>query len=406
MAEQNESQPDLSKPLSRWNAPHWAMMNGIAAALDAADWCVLCAIYAHLPNVEPGLSRLAALSGRAPSTVKASRKRLRAWGLIDYAEGLGGNHYETATKYTCADVRQQAVVSDVLTRIDRADHRPGRTSTGSAIGPVPGRLSTGYGADDRPPTGPTIDPKVRNRSSQLSSQVSTQEGAADAAPPPSPASQTQSQADVPTAPTASRKQKGLTDAQKDAIASDRSGVTLAAYLLHGGGAIGLPRESWKSLPPTPTHWAPRSGDTTRPDPDCSTTGLAGYIAYKLAAARVADGQNLKLPDISKLCGVVKKLRTRMTQDAIVGHIDRISANWPAIKSALSWMATPPPLDELLLHNRHVIEQSDRLAAGLTPTTDTQRSVSPISTREDFIRARREGKYAKFYANQPGYADAA
>lgn len=406
MAEQNESQPDLTKPLSRWNAPHWAMMHGVAAALDAADWCVLCAIYAHLPNVEPGLSRLAALSGRATSTVKASRKRLRAYGLIDYADSFGGNHFETSTKYTCADIRQQAVVTDVLARINGADYRPGRASTGSAIDPVPGRLSTGYGADDRPPTGPTIAPKVRNRSSQPSSQVSSQERAAVAAPPSSPASPTQSQAEVPAAPTASRKQKGLTDAQKDAITSDRSGVTLAAYLLHGGGAIGLTRESWKSLPPTPTHWAPRTGDATRPDPDCSTTGLAGYIAYKLAAARVADGQEIKLPDIGKLCGVVRNLRTRMTQDAIVGHIDRITTNWPSIKSALSWMNALPPLDELLLQCRHVIEQSDRLAAGRTTTPNNQRSVSPISTREDFIRARKEGKYAKFYANQSAYTDAA
>lgn len=32
MNEQNDL--DLSKPLSRWNATDWAMMNGIAAALE------------------------------------------------------------------------------------------------------------------------------------------------------------------------------------------------------------------------------------------------------------------------------------------------------------------------------------------------------------------------------------
>lgn len=156
-----------------------------------------------------------------------------------------------------------------------------------------------------------------------------------------------------------------------AVTSDKSGVALAAWLLHGADAIGKPPEAWKSLRPGRAHWAAKSRDTTRTDPDCKASQLAGYVAYKLAGARVADGQPIVMPDLAKLGRVVKTLRERMTQDELVGHIDRITANWPSIKAALHWMDTPPPLDELLLHNSHVMDLSRRLAAGQNIATPQQ-----------------------------------
>src|SRR5688572_13931720 len=96
-------EPDLSKHLTRWSAPHWAMKHGICAALGGdARWAVLSALYAHLPNVRPGRGRLEEWTGKARSTVDAARQSLRDVGLIDFQENAGGR--KKTTEYVLADV--------------------------------------------------------------------------------------------------------------------------------------------------------------------------------------------------------------------------------------------------------------------------------------------------------------
>lgn len=138
---------DLTKPLSRFDASYWAMKHGVAASIDAADWSVLCAIYLHLPDAQLGKGSLEILSGRAESTVKVSRKRLREFGLIDYPESTGGE--KTGTLYIVSDIRRLDVVEGILQRIQGAANRPGRRSTGPTIAPV-------QSADARKPADPEL----------------------------------------------------------------------------------------------------------------------------------------------------------------------------------------------------------------------------------------------------------
>jgi hypothetical protein len=100
--------PILDKPLSRWNAPYWAMANGIAAGLNAADWSVLCALYFHLPKAIPGVRRISRLSGRSESTVCEALKRLGDFGLIEYTMSDRGRRLRTSMRV--ADPRLSATV--------------------------------------------------------------------------------------------------------------------------------------------------------------------------------------------------------------------------------------------------------------------------------------------------------
>jgi len=137
--------PRLHEPLKCFDAGFWAFRNGICAALGGgAAWALLSALYNHLPNVKVGTRRLADESGLSLATVKVARRRLRAVGLIDYADSAGGDNRQAATTvYRLADVRRDNIAVDCCQRI------AGEVTAKSAAGPAAPAVPA-YSADDPP----------------------------------------------------------------------------------------------------------------------------------------------------------------------------------------------------------------------------------------------------------------
>jgi hypothetical protein len=109
--------PDLTKPLSRWNAIYWAQAHGIQAALKSdARWAVFEALAFHLPNVEPGAGRLEAITGLSGRKLWDAKKALRRVGLIDYADSKGGRNQTTKYK-AVADTRNAALCQKIVAAI-------------------------------------------------------------------------------------------------------------------------------------------------------------------------------------------------------------------------------------------------------------------------------------------------
>jgi hypothetical protein len=162
------------------------MERGITAALDPAAWSVLCAIYHHLPNVKPGKGRLESLSGRSKATVQSNRKFLRAVGLIDYEDNVGGR--ANTTKYTVADIRRNEVAIEILARLKGVNEHPlsnnkggnGKllccTEKGSMVDQKGSTISH-KGVNPKSEKGSMVDPEVRNVSSQ--DKCATEERAVD-----------------------------------------------------------------------------------------------------------------------------------------------------------------------------------------------------------------------------------
>jgi hypothetical protein len=329
---QKQDEPDLTKPLSRFNAAYWAMMRGVAAKLDAADWSVLCAIYCHLPNPEFGKGRLERLSGRSPTTVKTSRKRLRKFGLIDYAEHSGGYHRNASTKYTCADIRLIEIADRVLARIDGADDRPGQSPTGSTIAPVPGQPLAPYRVDDRPRTGATIAPKVLNEalngSSQGSSAALRCAGEGASAPGASDNSNPL-EAEGKDQSNAKPKAKGskLTPLEVERICASLDSMT--RYLLYGLPGVHEPGDHHQ---PGTVNWrrfakSPQDGGVA----EWTTSAFMGYFWWRASTWHAERGHSLSLPQWGRLAGDIKNLQKSMTPSALFLYINAVVQFFDLIK---------------------------------------------------------------------------
>src|SRR5438552_2425620 len=110
-------QPDLTKPLSRFNSLYFAVMHGVAAALECdARWAVFSALCCHLPNVAPGKDRIERLTGLSRSTVWSATKALKAVGLIDYDDTNRGGLRRTNC-YRIADIRQPDIAAQIVAKI-------------------------------------------------------------------------------------------------------------------------------------------------------------------------------------------------------------------------------------------------------------------------------------------------
>lgn len=174
------------------------------------------------------------------------------------------------------------------------------------------------------------------------------------------------------APAATTKAKGrgsqastrprLTDNQLKLISHDF--WAMVGYLLHGPAAIGIPKEQWSTLPPSPTNWSPKARNP-KPDSNASAPMLAAYYWAMVCWARHSRGEVLELPNFGKLVGIVKTLRSRMTQDDLVARIECIGSRWSEILASLAWMNTPPQLNETTIANGKVVERCNVLLRGGT-----------------------------------------
>jgi biotin operon repressor len=386
---------DLSKPLSRWNAPHWAMRNGIAAALKSdARWAVLEALFTYLPNVRPGKDAIESMTGLSRASVWRATKALKAVGLINYDDQNRGG-YRLTNQYVLADIRRPEVVKAVLEVIAKPSH-------GDTVSPL-----NGLTMKQKPSHGETktvsllnenrltMSPEVLNRSTQSSSQVSTQEGPAVAVLPSSPASPATSKAEEVrrTVPTASKRSGKLTDEQKVLLCSSPDAMT--AWFCFGWPAVGKSQADWSAAgPPSQTNWAPRSGDYSQPESDVDISALAAWAWIKISHARGSSGLPVTLPNLSKLIGVVKPISDRMTRQQLIDHVIRVTDRWPEIQSPLGRFGQSLILDETILAVPQVLAQSERLAAGQNLTQNNQ-PVSPLLEKPDF--SKRSVKYAHAYA---------
>ena len=180
-----------------------------------------------------------------------------------------------------------------------------------------------------------------------------------------------------------RSARVLSDEDKTAIR--QSAYTIAAYYLFGMPAVGKSPAMWAGLAPSVTNWAPSreswapTGQRILPESGVGLPALAAYAWYRFSFARQALKLPIGLPAFGKLLGVVKALRARMTQEEVVGHIDRIANNWPAIQSALGTWGAGLALDEGTLGIPQVIAQSDKLAAGQSLTPAASFGRFPVST---------------------------
>lgn len=159
------------------------------------------------------------------------------------------------------------------------------------------------------------------------------------------------------------KPRGLTDL--DLLAVRQNPTTISAYYLFGLEAVGKPPAEWAKLglAPAPTNWSPITGDYGRPEAGVGLAALAAYAWYRLSCARFNAGVPLGLPAFGRLLGVVKALRSRMTEGEVVEHIDRITANWPAIQAALGNWGASLTLDEGTLGIPQILAQGERLKVG-------------------------------------------
>jgi hypothetical protein len=369
--------PDPTKPLSRFNAPYWAMMYGIAAALEPAEWKVLCAIYAHLPNVEPGCGRLELLAGVSPATVKRARKRLKRVGLIGYPDDHRGGSHDATTHYDVADIREAAVAAVVVERITGATKNPVATEVivnGVQGEPRTGLMTNPHGDQDEPRTGVIMNLKVRKRSTQVSSQGKSETAAplgpgGPVLPPAGSGSFEKEPAEgvPPSTPTAGKQWESLTDEQIRTVRSDIN--ALASFYLFGRNGIGVAPDRWPTMTAiSNTNWAPATRNYSKPEPTIKLPALAAYCWCRIMCARAAVGQPLDLPAFGKLSGVVSNLRKRMTHDDILALVDCIGAKWPTICKALpQWWTTQPALDETILNNAEVRKLCDQIGRGQTLT---------------------------------------
>lgn len=181
---ESSNEPDLTKPFSRWNAPYWAMMHGVAAALEHSEWKLLSALYTFLPDVHPGKGRLEARAGISKNSVKRGRRRLRELGLINFPENLlGGDRSETTTQYELTDIRQPTVAAKIVAKITGAmmardqstEHSAQRTEhPGAMMGSDTGAVVAPPRGHDGPDTGAIVAPKVHNQSPQVRTQDKAQ----------------------------------------------------------------------------------------------------------------------------------------------------------------------------------------------------------------------------------------
>ena len=281
---------------------------------------------------------------------------------------------------------------------------------------------TPVGGHHDPVKGVTMTPEVHKVSSQPSTQGSTQDKSATlegAMPPLSNATQslpvsdaaekTGSNPHTPTAtqPTSSHipgntpkhdsitndntaitpakvsKARGpLTDAQLIQIKGDIT--SHAGYWLYGPATAGLTREQWNGMTPSKTNWSTTTLNFSKPEADCSISAFAAYAWYRIQCTRNSVNQSLELPAFPKLCGVIKSLLTRMTRAEIIAQVDTLATQWPKIVAALSWMSSPPTLDETILTNGKVKEVIDRINRGENVTPPTANKPAITMTDADSI----------------------
>ena len=110
--------PDMTRPLSRFNAMYWAMTYRIAAALGATDWAVLCALYQHLPNIKVGTKSIAKMAGVSAASVKRARKQFERVGLMICTRPVSRDLKETI-HYQAADIRHVSVASAIVERLKK-----------------------------------------------------------------------------------------------------------------------------------------------------------------------------------------------------------------------------------------------------------------------------------------------
>ena len=165
----------------------------------------------------------------------------------------------------------------------------------------------------------------------------------------------------PAKPRGAGKQKSKPLSDEDMNAIRVSPLTIAAYYLFGRDAVGKPQSDWAKMSPSNTNWAP-SADYSRPDAGVDLPALAAYVWFRTMCGRLASKEPLSLPSFGKILGVIRNLRKRMPQAELVGHIDRITKNWPAIRESLAWMSSLS-LDEGVLGRAEVLAASDRLGRG-------------------------------------------
>ncbi len=349
--------PDLSKPLSRWSAPYWAIINGIAAHLEATEWKVLCALYAHLPNVRPGQGRIEALAGVSSASVKRARKRLKEVGLISYPENQTGGDRTMTTDYSLADIRSADIHAAVISKLTGVIENGAHDDRGQDE-PRTRVTMNPHGDHDEPPTGVTMNPKVLNSSTQGSSQVKSEALAADAAPPSHPASQQTSKADRTQTSTALKRTK-LTDEQKILICSNRD--SMLAYYCFGPDAIGKPASMWAAAGKlSPTNWAPTTAAYAEPESGVGLPAVAAWTWLRLCQARRRLGLNVSLPKFEKFLGVVKSVTSRLTHAQFVAIVNTVSDRWPEIQRALGEWGRKLNLDETILNVSQVQAEAERL----------------------------------------------
>lgn len=341
---------------------HLPEMTGAEAKVYLALWTRYNTTTGQL---NPSLERLAADTGLTVTGVKVAARGLRAKGLAS-SERTGRENYWTLTPIT-ADGTKSATSESAESGLSASAPVSDGPETGLSDGPETGLSdSPESGPSDRPETGPQTTTSIKN---QRTRKRRAGARAGRFAPGLPPASRGSCEAEgVPTPPATQTKNAGtekptrLNDDLKPLVKSDLTAH--AGYWLFGSAAVGKSPDQWAGLAPTQTNWAPISRDFAKPEPEAKGDALAAYCWYRLMCARASVGQPLDLPPFPKLAGIVRRLRRdRMTQDELVGYVDRIAQHWPAILAALSWMSPLPVPNETTLNSTHVRTLCDKLARG-------------------------------------------
>lgn len=325
----NEDEPDFTKPLSRFNAPVWAMKHGIAAAFKSdARWAVLQALFTFLPNVYPGKDKIEELTGLSHATVWRAIKDLKAVGLINYAPNLGGS--KNTNSYEIADIRLPEIAEAIVKRIPVTEqsHRK-RVSQRNGF---PMKHEPSHGETSK---GLTMSPEVHN----ISTQERTTPAADTAVPSSSSSGDSFGDGNIPSGnPNAQIKRKVIGKLQSNLTAEEMNKICshveyMTRYLLFGKDAV--EHENPKSLPPTRYNWRRHGG--TMEDPKADNWTLEEFMAfywYRVSYYRTKNGMKLTLPNWGKLKKQFAILLDTVPKADLFNRIQLITDHFDYIQKSL------------------------------------------------------------------------
>jgi hypothetical protein len=399
---------------------------------------LLPVLMTHFPNIKPAVATLARRLGKSCSSIQRTTRSLANAGLLVRVRSSSGGRFTDTNEWRMAEWDEPGVRAALVVSLTG---RIGATGSGDATGSVgdAGSVDAGAGvAPVRPQPSHGCDPSPRVDATQRmrrEGREETGEGKEEIAAAPlagcagtpaesplgvageepggeaveavapglpgevspvvmpgegvvcSPAVAQPLAGQVPGAkgqPAARKgragKPAGLSDDQKRIVSS--SMTAMIGYWRFGAGAVGKAVEDWSGLASQPTDWAPRGPDFRLPEPDVGVPALAAWYWTRACRVRAQLGQPIGLPAFPKLCGVVKQLRERMTQEDLVQLVVAMTDGWASIQSSLGWMSSPPPLDELTLQDRRVMDAAKTLAAGGNLKPAGVRQPVPVSSHNE------------------------